>query len=123
MLADDIAQYINDNAIGVLGTNLFEGNLPDTPDNAIVVIETGGTQPDRDLPLRSPTFQVYIRNVSYSSGRTKLEAVRALLHQLSNKTIGGTYFYYILAISEGGHVGRDDNSRDLFSINFQCKTR
>lgn len=123
MLADDITQYMATNGIGTLATDLFEGNLPDSPDSAVVVIETGGTQPERELPFKSPTFQVYIRNQGYSAGRTKLDAVRALLHAIQNQTIGSTYFYYIFAISEGGHVGRDDNSRDLFSINFQCKTR
>lgn len=123
MLADDIAQYLQDNSIGTLTTDLFEANLPDSPDNAIVVIETGGTAPETELPFRSPTFQVYIRNKSYSNGRNKLDAVRDLLHNVRNLTIGSTYFYYIFAIAEGGHVGRDDNSRDLFSINFQAKTR
>jgi len=45
------------------------------------------------------------------------------LHQVGNEQIGDTYFYYILANSEGGHIGRNERGLDEFSINFICLTR
>lgn len=125
VVIDDIAQYLATNGVGTLGTDLFKSFVPSTPDDCVTVLDTGGVKPDADIPTKSPTFQVYIRAASYSAGRAKLDSVRALLHQVANQNLvaNQTYFYYILALAEGGHLGRDANGRDLFSINFQALTR
>lgn len=111
------------NSIGTLGTDLFKSYMPDTVDTGVCILDTGGPMPDKDLPTKKPTFQVFIRGGTYILGRAKLDAVRALLHQVTNTTIGDTYFYYILAQSEGGHIGRNERGLDEFSINFICLTR
>lgn len=127
MLIDDIAQHLHNQGIATLGTNLFKSYMPDGPDSAVCVIDTGGVAPERELDFKSPTFQVYIRSTTYALGKAKLDSVRDVLHgkSMQNLGIGGdeTFFMYIFAISEGGHLGRDEADRDLFSINFICKTR
>jgi hypothetical protein len=125
ILINDVADYLEDQNVGTVGTDIFCGYLPDSPDTCITILDTGGPQPDSYLPTRSPTFQVFIRAVDYPTGKAKLDLVRSKLHQNANVSLvnGETYFYFILAISEGGHVGRDDVGRDNFSINFLCKTR
>lgn len=125
VVIDDIAQYLATNGVGTLGVDLFKSFVPSTPDACVTVLDTGGSKPDADIPTKSPTFQVYIRSTDYSTGKAKLDSIRALLHQVANQTLvaNQTYFYYILALAEGGHLGRDANGRDLFSINFQALTR
>jgi hypothetical protein len=128
-LIEQVATYLEDNLLlGTIGTNIFITYTPDsanTPDACISVLDTGGSSPDEYLPTKNPTFQVFIRDVDYDTGKAKLDAVRAGLHRFfSNYLVAGqTYFYYIFAISEGGHLGKDEAGRDLFSINFRCLTR
>lgn len=122
-ILDDIADYLEDEGVGTVGTDIFKSYMPDAVDTGICVLDTGGPQPDKDLPTKKPTFQVFIRGAAYITGRAKLDAVRAALHQVTNTTIGNTYFYYILALSEGGHIGRNERGLDEFSINFLCLTR
>jgi len=126
-LIDDIAQHLHNQGVGSLGTNLFKSYTPESPDACVTVLDTGGVEPDRDLPTEDPTFQVFIRSSSYAAGKTKLDAVRTALHQQENTQLGlgssASYFYYIFAIAEGGHLGRDDVGRDIFSINFRCHIR
>lgn len=122
-ILDDIAQFLVDSGIGTIGTNIFKSYLPDTVDTGLAVLDTGGPMPDRDLPTKSPTFQVFVRGADYITGKAKLDAVRAALHQTKNTTIGNTFFYYILAQSGGGHIGRNERGLDEFSINFICLTR
>lgn len=122
-ILNDLATYLQTAGIGTLGTNLFESFMPGTPDNAVGIYATGGPAPDPDLPTHSPTFQVIVRASDYPSGEAKLASVRSALHQVANQLIGSTYFYYILANSEGGHIGRNERGLDEFSINFLCKTR
>lgn len=122
-MVSDLATYLQTAGIGTVGTNLFYSYLPANLEAGVVVLDSGGQQPDPYLPTKEPMFQVLIRADNYDNGKTKLDAVRAALHQLKNTTIGSIYFYFILAMSEGGHVGRDDAGRDIFSINFHCRTR
>ena len=123
--SSNIADYLQAQGVGTVATDIFIGYMADTPNSCIAIIESGGTEPDPYLPLQEPTFQVLIRNTDFEAGQAKLLAVRNALHQLTATTlvVGGYYFYYILAISEGGHIGRDESQRDMFSINFRVKLR
>ena len=89
----------------------------------MAVLDTGGPKPDVYIPTKNPTFQIYIRAATYALGKAKLDSVRSLLHGIQNRTIVSTYFFYIHALAEGGHVGRNERGLDEFSINFISKTR
>lgn len=121
---DDLAiQLANDTGYSV-GNKLFKGNLPPIPDQAVAILNTIGQAPDPYLPeTSSPMFQVLVRDNSYPSGVSILAKVRQSLEAKTPQTIGSTYFFYILAISEGGWIGRDDVGRDMWSINFKCQIR
>ena len=120
---DDIAEQLEDAGVGTVGTDIFISYLPDKVANGIGVFDTGGRQPDGYIPTKEPTFQIFIRAVTYSAGKTLLDSVRAALHQKANVTYGSTYFYFILAVAEGGHIGRNEAGFDEFSINFKARTR
>lgn len=122
-LIADIAQYLEDQGVGTLATDIFIGFAPDAGDTVIAVLDTGGLKPDNYLPTKEPTFQVFIRAATYEAGKTLLDTVRSALHRKFNATIGSTYVYFIEALSEGGNIGRNDRGLDEFSINFHCKTR
>lgn len=123
-LISDIADYLATNGLGTVGTDIFYSYVPDIDANVIAVLDTGGAQPSVDIgSLKNPTFQIFIRNSSYATGKSKLDSVRSLLHQKIETTIGSTYFLNCFAQSEGGHVGRNERDQDEFSINFIAKTR
>lgn len=125
MLISEVAAYLQTQGIGTLNTDLFYAYLPGDIDDGIAVIDTGGMLPDEDLPTKEPTFQVLIRSSSYAAGKAKMDLVRSALHQVKNSILGtGTiYFYFILAMAEGGHIGRNESGLDEFSINFRARTR
>lgn len=124
MILSEVAQYLHNNGIGTLATNLFYAKMPDVTEG-VAVLDTGGAEPDHELPIRHPTFQILIRSASYATGKAKLEAIFALLNNQYNRTLvnGGTYFYYIQAIAEGGHIGENEAGEQEFSINFKAETR
>ena len=123
-LIDDIATDLVNAGLGVLGISLFKTYLPDNTAECLAIYDTGGTLPNVELPdIKNLTFQILIRSATYNAGKTKMDNIRARLHGVKNRTIGSTYFYYIGALSEGGHIGRNEKGQDEFSINFQCKTR
>ena len=126
-LIEEVAQYLHNQSVGQLATSLFYSYLPETDsgDFTLTVLDTGGIQPDPDIPTKSPTFQIFITAKDYVTGKAKLDAVRAALHQVKNTQLipAGIYFYFILANAEGGHLGRNNAGRDEFSINFHARTR
>lgn len=120
---DDIIDYLEDNSFGTVGTNLFSGYFTDD-DDIVGVFDTGGEAPHKEITaIHHPTFQVMVVNNNFDTGYAKHVAILDLLHNVRNITIGGHFYYYILAISEGGHIGKDEVGRHQFSANFQCKTR
>jgi hypothetical protein len=123
-MLDDITDYLDTQLpTYTVGTNLFETFMPDKPDNCIMIKQTAGTVPNAYLPTHEYTFQVLIRNTDYEAGATVTAAVRAALHQHENFTQGNTYFYFVLLTGEGGNIGRDESGREVFSLNFRCRTR
>lgn len=130
-MIEDIAQYLADNSIGVYsdtGGTIFTSYQPSSPDSCITILDTAGTEPNEINGLHFPTFQVLVRNTDYVTGRTLFNLIKDLLHSTKNMTIGNTYFYYILLVTEGGHIGQDGNGRDEvgrdeWSANFRCQTR
>lgn len=122
---EQVATYLQAQGIGTIASDIFIGNMPDLPNNCIAVINTGGIAPSIDIPDKRPTFQVLIRNTDYETGELKLTAIRTALHQFMNDYLvnGQTYVYSIFLNAEGGHIGKDVNGRDEWSVNFNSKTR
>lgn len=125
MMITEIANYLATQGLGTVGTDIFYAYLPGGVDDGIVVLDTGGMLPDADLPTKEPTFQIFVRSSSYAAGKAKMDLIRTALHQKTNTVLGSgtTYFYFILAQAEGGHIGRTENGLDEFSINFRARTR
>lgn len=125
MLLDDIAYYIEQQGRGTVGTDIFVSQLRDEPDNCTILYDTGGVEPDHYLPNANPTFQVYVRNADYATGKTLIDNIVEDFEMLANETLktGGKYFYYILVMGEAAHIGRDKSGRDEFTVNFRTKIR
>jgi len=119
----DLADYLEDQSVGTVGTNIFYSYMPDDVETGVALFDTGGLTPDPYLPTKEPTFQAFVRGTDYDAGKALLDQVRNALHQISGQTIGATYFYFILANAEGGHIGRNERGEDEFSINFRARTR
>lgn len=132
-LLDEVASYLqSQNVAGLPGTTqatatgytLFKSRLPEAPDKAIALFETGGF-PNEDGEsglLDRPTFQVRVRATinAYSTARTKIEAVRTALHQVGNESLSGRYFAGITAETAPLSLGYDANNRPGLVMNFRA---
>lgn len=119
----DITDYIEAAGLGTAGTDLFESRMPVSPNNTMAVINTGGEQPSQYIETQNNTIQVLIRNQDYNSGEIKMNQIIDLLHQLYNTQLTNYYLYYCLLSSEGGHLGQDEEGREMFSVNFRTMSR
>jgi hypothetical protein len=100
-------------------SGLYIGDMPKTPDNAVAIYNTGGYK--RDLTgtyVEEPTFMIHVRNSSYAAGEIVCSTVMDLLH-------GHTTTKLMMIENESGpmDLGRDENNRPKWSMNFRCYYR
>src|SRR5262245_42728080 len=77
-LLEDLASTLQTAGVGTLSQDLFLGLLPDAPDRALALYETGGLPPlyvhQSLLPsLIRPGVQVRVRSAAYEDGRAHIQ--------------------------------------------------
>jgi len=109
---------------GSTGWGLYRGYLPDEPDAAVAIFETGGPPPDTRAAVEYPSFQLRVRGPAedYATARTRIEAVRAALHGREAE-LGDAWVYLHAQHSGVQPLGRDARRRPGFVLNFIAMRR
>ena len=123
MIIKAVAEYLETITDLELGTSLFIGHQPESPDEVVAIYATGGVEPDRYLPTADPTIQLIVRASDYETGHDRAQEIADALHRLTNQTLGDFYIYYSFLLGEPAHIGRDKRDRDEFTINLHLKIR
>lgn len=131
MIEIGIARYLE--AEGVVnfdeegGTgNAFIGRMPSSPDQAVMLMSTGGFEADSELGYDNPTFQVLVRGTQDPRvAHAKAQDIYSALHGLGPITLpDGTRLVSCVGIQSGPvGIGSDSNGRYEFSLNFQAEIR
>ena len=115
----DISDYIAAQGHGTVGTNIFTGWLPDQPDVAMSVTQTGGMAPMiAPSTMEYPVVDLVVRHTDYDTGWTLINNIYDDLHGLAGTTINARV-YTIMALAAPGKVGTDAKDRTLFHCTFQ----
>lgn len=87
MLIKDIAEYLQAKGIGFPGTDVFLGTMPDTPESVIVLYPTGGYPQVLPLEDIQVTVQIMVRDLDYTTGYKRIQAVFNALDGGENRYI------------------------------------
>ena len=107
-----------------LGTNLFLGREPASPDTCVTLYEPGGAAPDDPVggntapSLENPGLQVRSRAAAYSTAQSLAVDVWALLAKVINETLTSTTYLKISPVQSPFALDRDDQDRMIFVCNF-----
>jgi|TARA_R110002020_G_scaffold175414_7_gene367303 hypothetical protein len=106
-----------------LGTNLFLGRLPESPDTCVAIYQTGGLAPIDQLGtaapnLEVPGLQVRCRAASYSTGEALANDVWGVLVLILNETLTSTRYLRIEAQQSPLPLERDTQDRIIFVANY-----
>jgi hypothetical protein len=125
MFIRDIAQILQANGIGVLGTDIFLGQLPDSPDNVVVLYPTGGFAQDLPLPDVKMTAQVLVRDKSYQTGYERIWRVFNLLDGGERRFLEAPSGRKMVAqaMQPPLFLERDENGHSIFVFNVSIWTR
>ncbi len=125
---DDIGTYLAAATISAadltLGTNLFLGRRPDTPDTCVAIYETGGTAPEMQfgtstLPgIETRGLQVITRALGYSTAEALCTDVWGALCLVDNETLSGTRYLLADPVQSPFALERDSQNRMLHVVNF-----
>ena len=125
MVEDELATYLQTEGLGTCGTNIFYGNLDDTPDAQICIRKYGGlaNEPNNDgtVRLEYPRVMVTVRGVrdDYDGPNTLIQKVVRSLTKIGNQTVSGVFYQAALIVTPAYPLGRDENSRNVFNCNVQ----
>lgn len=129
MTLDEIGTYLAANVSGTtltLGSNLFLGRLPDAPDTAVAVYETGGTIPDHTMGgasspvIERARIQLVTRAAGYSAARTLAQSVWDALEGITDEALSGKRYYRVTATQSPFPLERDTTDRVILAQNFEA---
>jgi len=120
-MLDDIAAYLATKSIGVVGTTIFKGNRPATPDKLIALYQYAGEVPALLLgvKLEYPGLQIWSRATTEPLAITSLDSVVDVLHGLSEYSTAYARYLCIEARSSPMDMGEDVNGRNEYVVNFR----
>lgn len=116
--ADDVMQILDAETSLTPGTDLFVGMVPDSPNNVIVIYDTGGGPTDF-VGYRQPTVQVRSRNIDYLNGWDKINEVVEVLNKMGRRTVNSTYYSAWWLQSDVSFLQRDNKDRAIFVANLR----
>jgi hypothetical protein len=107
-----------------IGTNLWIGQLLNSPTKAVGLYEYGGDVPTFTMGsieapvLEGPRLQVMNRDEGFVAARTLAKSIWAFLMQ-TNTTIGGTPYLRISPVDTAHLLERDKTDRVIFVCNYE----
>ena len=127
-ILEAVGDYLAANSQGTLGTNLFLGRMPATPDVCVTVYEYEGSPPGETLgagtgvKLDKPRLQLNVRasRDDYPTGRDKAMAIRDLLCAVTNQTLSGLLVLRIRPIGTVQVLAFDNDDRPRFVTNYEA---
>lgn len=122
---EDIGQYLDDNNIGTLETDIFYRGFDEDEPNCIALYDQAG-QPatltnNKSVKLEKPELGIRVRNESGDVSSDKADEIYNLLNLTFNKTIGTTRFKSIKAIAPPFYVSTTQTNLVIYSINFEIR--
>ena len=115
----DVAELLEEAAVGVLGASLFAGRLPPTPDACVAVCEVLASE-RRVRGYASPDVTIVARALAYADAEAKATACYNAVRVVRNQVLAsGVRYVSIEPLSPPVNARRDEQGRSVMS--FVCR--
>ena len=110
-----------------VGSNLFVGREPTTPDNCVTIVDRPswpiGINLDGSGEFDYASIQIRVRNISYDKGAEMMQEIIKLLHGINNFTINNTAYFVCMCVSGPSLLEWDQNNRAILICDFDIQRR
>lgn len=117
-IIDEIADYLEDESIGTVGTDIFTGELPFDGNAIISLVSSPSPEPNKSIPYYRQYVDVWARFADYDDGVSKLQAVMDLLHQKEHYELPNFHVYLSYALGMIEDFDRDTERRHIFKLSL-----
>lgn len=117
----EVAKYIANAGYGVLGTNIFAGQIPAGVNG--IWVEYAGASYNNYVPMATTIVDVYIKSTSASDAIMTLNNLKNYLHRMHSTSIDNAYIYSILVIGGVDTIQRDAEYAKVFKISLSIMNR
>jgi len=124
-LLDALGARLQTDGVGTLGTTIFLGFMPPTPDAIVVIYEGRGNGPELTfgtgvVALERPSVRALARGArnDYPTTRTLIDSVRASLGAIREETISGIKFMCVTPTSDPYPLRLDDKERTQIGLDL-----
>lgn len=117
----DIATFLAAQGAGTVGTDIFVGMEPASPDLVVTVYDIGGIAPSPKFLRDEPQVQCKVRGDvnDYQNAWIKAQEVKDILLGAQPQTLNGTDYVLFVQIGDILSLGRDENNRPMITSNWQ----
>ena len=116
----DITAFLRQNIAYTFVTNEF---APSNHDDCAYVRMSGGFRPSEWTSKKRPSFQIVLRSKSAKTADDKAYEIFAHLNSLTEERVGSTRVVKCVADQSSPlYLGKDENGRALYSLNFTATT-
>ena len=115
-LLDAIEEYLEDEGIGTIGTDIFDGELPLDGTDIISLILSPSPEPNKAIPYYTQYVDIWARFKNYDDGYSKLQDIFDLLHQKENYELTDYHVYLSYSVGMIDDLDRDAERRHLFKL-------
>lgn len=119
---DDLADLLSS---GGVTTTIYQGFLPEQPDDALVLIETGGmpavhafSPTAGNAVAERPSVQIIRRSPVYNRARAEMQYIWRMLDGFGDRSINGTRYMWIASRHMPFALPEDETRRTLIACNF-----
>lgn len=119
MIEKEIADYLEDGGIGTVGSDIYVGELPEDPANAILVVSAPSGTQEMYFDVRNITIDFWVRNKKTDSANSKIQEIFDTLHIGQNYDLENYHIYFSHAVSNIEDLDKDSIGRKLLKLSIR----
>lgn len=123
MIASQLADWLEQNNIGVVLETIFIGNFPESTKDVIMLVSVPSDQPDKYTGIEYQTIDIWTRYKDHGAGEVKLQEIFRLMHRNAILYLPDYQVYNIKALGRIDDLDSDVNERKLLKASFELTYR
>ena len=122
----ELAEWLEDESVGTVGTDLFVGELPAGKTEGMVITQYPGGPPEHNLSttgytLEMPRVQFRAQYANEATAATKARLAAIALSKIANQNVESVRYRSVTVLQSPGLLYRDMNNRASWGFNAECE--